>query len=337
MSFNFVDLFAGIGGFHYGLHNAGGNCVFASEWNIAARETYQKNFITISPQLFIEGNYGKDITKISASDIPPHDILAAGFPCQPFSSAGKQLGFSDVRGTLFFDIMRIADYHQTKILLLENVKNLTHHDGGKTFATIVQTLKDANYQVSFQVLNAKDFGVPQSRERTIIVATRQPLPKFEFGVLDKKPSGKISDVLDQNISRIVLNPNEYTLLPSNVVKKQSSGLIFVGYRNKNMRANGVRPDTEHLSRAHRQPNRIYSSDGIHPTLSSQESAGRYFVLDKGKVIKLDIKDCYQLMGFPESHQLVGSLGNQYKQVGNAVCVPMVEQIAEHLNIMLKTG
>lgn len=104
-----------------------------------------------------------------------------------------------------------------------------------------------------------------------------------------------------------------------------------------MRANGVRPDTEHLSRVHRQPNRIYSSDGIHPTLSSQESAGRYFVLDKGKVIKLDIKDCYQLMGFPESHQLVGSLGNQYKQVGNAVCVPMVEQIAEHLNIMLKTG
>jgi DNA (cytosine-5)-methyltransferase 1 len=143
-NYKFIDLFAGIGGFHLALSSYGAKCVFASEWDKYASNTYHKNF-GIKPD--------GDITKIEVEDIPPHDILCGGFPCQAFSISGKQKGFEDTRGTLFFDIARIVQQHQPKVLFLENVKNLLKHDSGNTLKTITKILKELNYSVFYQVLN----------------------------------------------------------------------------------------------------------------------------------------------------------------------------------------
>ena len=151
----FIDLFAGIGGFRYALESFGCKCVFSSEWDKYCQESYNLNFGEIP--------YG-DITKIDEKDIPNFDILCAGFPCQPFSISGKQKGFEDTRGTLFFDIVRIVSYHKPKIIFLENVKNLKAHNGGATFEVISNTLDSLNYNIYYNVLNAKDFNLPQNRE-----------------------------------------------------------------------------------------------------------------------------------------------------------------------------
>jgi DNA (cytosine-5)-methyltransferase 1 len=165
-NYKFIDLFSGIGGFHLALSSYGAECVFASEWDKYASNTYQKNF-GIKP-------YG-DITKIEVENIPPHDILCGGFPCQAFSISGKQKGFEDTRGTLFFDIARIVNYHQPKVLFLENVKNLLKHDNGNTLRTITETLQELNYSVFYKVLNSSHFGLPQNRERLYIVAFHNAL------------------------------------------------------------------------------------------------------------------------------------------------------------------
>jgi len=170
-NFKFIDLFAGIGGFHYALSSLGAKCVFASEWDSFAAETYSQNF-KLKPK--------GDITQISANEIPPHDILCGGFPCQAFSISGKQKGFDDIRGTLFFDIARLVEFHQPKVLFLENVKNLSQHDGGKTLKIIEKTLKDLNYTVFHKVLNASNFGLPQNRERIYIVAFRSDIKSNKF-------------------------------------------------------------------------------------------------------------------------------------------------------------
>jgi len=143
-NYNFIDLFAGIGGFHLALKSMGAECVFASEWDKFAADTYEKNF-HFKP-------YG-DITQINEKNIPNHDILCGGFPCQAFSISGKQKGFEDTRGTLFFDIARLVDYHKPKVLFLENVKNLAKHDEGKTLKTIIKTLEDLEYAVYTKVFN----------------------------------------------------------------------------------------------------------------------------------------------------------------------------------------
>ncbi len=188
--FKFIDLFAGIGGFHYALSSFGAECVFASEWDIHAAETYDKNF-NLKPQ--------GDITKISADEIPSHDILCGGFPCQAFSISGKQKGFEDTRGTLFFDIARIAEQHKPKVLFLENVKNLSQHDEGKTLKIILKTLENLNYTVFFKVLNASKFGLPQNRERVYIVAFRQDIEskKINFPV-PPNTSSCLLDILEKN-------------------------------------------------------------------------------------------------------------------------------------------
>ena len=165
-SFKFIDLFCGIGGFHLAMSEVGGECVFASEIDKFAKQAY-----TTLHGLEPHG----DITKIDAKDIPDHDVIAAGFPCQSFSVAGKRGGFEDARGTLFFEVARIADEKKPKILLLENVKGLVGHDKGKTLDTIVKTLNEIGYRVDFEVLNSKYFGVPQNRERIFIVSIREDL------------------------------------------------------------------------------------------------------------------------------------------------------------------
>jgi DNA (cytosine-5)-methyltransferase 1 len=187
--FKYVSLFAGIGGFDIALNNLGGECVLASEIDKYASQAYS---------ILYGGEHLRgDVTKIDENDVPDHDLLAFGFPCQAFSVAGKRLGFEEARGTLFFEAARIAKAKQPKVLLAENVKGLVGHDGGKTLDTIIQTLDEIGYTVDFEVMNSKYFGVPQNRERIFIVAVRNDLIEpSEWNV------GKRSDVVAKGKKRI---------------------------------------------------------------------------------------------------------------------------------------
>lgn len=316
----FIDLFAGIGGFRMGFENSGYDCVFSSELNERCQAVYKANFG--------ENPFG-DITEIKAQDIPDFEVLVAGFPCQPFSICGIKKGFEDTRGTLFFDICRIIDAKKPQVVVLENVKHLLHHDQGNTLKIILETLEDMGYLVNHSVLNSKDFGMPQNRERLIIVASRGEV-RFDFSKISTKSTTKLKDFLDKDGDFEYLDPKEYTLLENYTIQK--TGLIFIGYRNKNIWKTGVRPNTEHLSRVHRQPNRIYSVEGTHPTIPSQETSGRFFIYipDEHKVRKLTLNECYRIMGFPEDFKRSESRADQYKQIGNSVCVPMVKQIADQI-------
>lgn len=317
--FTFIDLFAGIGGFRIALQNTGGRCIYSSEWNTQARKTYLANFG--------EMPFG-DITEENTKKYIPErfDVLCAGFPCQPFSISGKQKGFEDTRGTLFFDVCQIVQEHQPKVVYLENVKHLMHHDGGKTLQTILSKLRELGYNVSWKIMNGSDFGVPQNRERIIIIGSKEKEFDFDAVRSQKRADLKLKDVLDHEGEFDYLDPSEYTLLEK-THRQPVSGLIFAGYRNKSIRKAGVRPGTEHLSRVHKQPNRIYSAEGIHPTLPSQENSGRFFILTEGGVRKLTISECWRLMGFPEEYVKVSAIGQQYRQLGNSVCVKMIEAIA----------
>lgn len=320
MQYKFIDLFAGIGGFRKGFEDAGFKCVFTSEINKPCQKVYEANFGDIP--------FG-DITKINPTDIPDFDILLGGFPCQPFSISGKKMGFEDTRGTLFFDICRIIDIKKPRIVVLENVKHLTHHDKGRTFTTILKTLMDLGYNVTHKILNAQDFGLPQNRERIFIIATKKYY--FDFSKLKKKKKVILRDFLDKDGDFEYIDKSEYTLIEN--PKKQDSGLIFVGYRNKNIWKKGVRENTEHLSRVHRQPNRIYSINGTHPTIPSQETAGRFFIYipELDAVRKLTINECYKIMGFDSDFIKHSNVGEQYKQIGNSVAIPVIRAIAESIN------
>jgi DNA (cytosine-5)-methyltransferase 1 len=173
--YRFIDLFAGIGGFHLALHNLGAKAVFASEWNAHARKTYEHNFKTISPSLFKTGNFAGDITQVNKKDIPDFDILTGGFPCQPFSQAGKQKGFDDTRGTLFFDIAEIIKVKKPAAFFLENVRHLYSHDEGRTFQTIKRILtEELGYSFQEFIVKASDHGLPQFRPRLFMIGFRNP-------------------------------------------------------------------------------------------------------------------------------------------------------------------
>ncbi len=319
MQYKFIDLFAGIGGFRIGFEEAGFKCVFTSEINPHCQQVYEKNFG--------EKPFG-DITKINPTDIPNFDILLGGFPCQPFSISGKKMGFEDTRGTLFFDICQIIDSKQPKVVVLENVKHLIHHDKGRTFKVIIKSLMDLGYNVTHKILNAKDFGLPQNRERIFIIATKKHY--FDFDKLKKKKKVVLRDFLDTEGDFEFIDKSEYTLIHN--PKIQDSGLLFVGYRNKNKWKNGIRENTEHLSRVHRQPNRIYSIDGTHPTIPSQETAGRFFIYipELNAVRKLTLNECYKIMGFQSNFIKHSNIGEQYKQIGNSVAIPVIRAIAESI-------
>lgn len=319
LSFTFIDLFAGIGGFRMAMQSLGGKCVFSSEINDKCREVYRNNF----------GDYpAGDITKIKTEDIPNFDVLCAGFPCQPFSICGKKQGFEDTRGTLFFEICRIIKAKKPKIIILENVKHLLYHDKGNTLKIILYSLNNLGYNVTYKVLNSKDFGVAQSRERIIIVATLYGIFNFDF--IEKENPIYLKDILDEKGNFVYLNKDDYTLLDGKYIKRQKSGLIFCGYRNKGTWKRGIRPNTEHLSRCHRQPNRIYSIEGIHPTIPSQETMGRYWIYipKEDKVRKLTLNECYKLMGFPSDFKKDENIPHAYLQCGNSVAVPMIKKIGE---------
>lgn len=313
----FIDLFAGIGGIRIALERSGMQCVFSSDFNKACRETYGKNF---------SEEPAGDIQNINPKDIPDFDVLTAGFPCQPFSISGHKKGFEDARGTLFFEILRILEYKQPDVVLLENVKHLIHHQSGKTLKTIIRCLEELGYRVSSKLLNAKDFGSAQNRERLIIIGHKQR--NFYFKLMRRTTNKTIEDVLDEVGDFEYLKSSEYTMIE--YPRKQLSGLLFVGYRNKKIRKAGIKPGTLHLSRVHKQPNRIYSAKGTHPTLPSQESAGRFWILHNGKVRKLTIRECYRLQGFPEDFRLHDKRSQQYLQVGNSVYIPMFEEIGKEI-------
>ena len=178
--FTFIDLFAGIGGFHIAMHDLGGECVFASEWDDDCRKTYTANFNQIAPKLFDKsgqpnGNFVGDITKISPKDIPKHDILCGGFPCQPFSQAGYKRGFEDTRGTLFFNVAAILKEKRPLAFFLENVRGLFTHDNGKTFEVIKNTIEELGYDMSYQIIKASDFNCPQHRPRLYMIGIRKDL------------------------------------------------------------------------------------------------------------------------------------------------------------------
>lgn len=319
--FTFIDLFAGIGGFRIPLQKSGGRCVFSSEFNTHAQNVYQENYG--------ETPFG-DITKIPMDYIPEHDVLTAGFPCQPFSISGKMKGFEDTRGTLIYNVFKIIEAKQPKVVFLENVKHLVYHDGGRTLRTILDGLNNLGYICSYKVLNASDFGVPQNRERIIIIGNKKKA--FDFSQIRPLPHKHIRDILDPPDSKFEYLDEPYTILDN--CKTQPSGLIFAGYRNKATRKAGVRPGTENLSRVHKQPNRIYHINGVHPAIPSQETSGRFWIYDGDRVRKLTINECYRLMGFPESFIKDKSLSEEYRQIGNSVCIPMIQAIIEEIKKQL---
>ena len=214
----FIDLFAGIGGFRLGLESEGFKCVFSCEIDKEASRTYNANF---------SDDPSGDVTTIDPRNLPNFEILCAGFPCQPFSISGKKQGFLDARGTLFFDICRIIDYKKPAVVFLENVKHLVHHDEGKTLSVILSSLESLGYTVTWRVLNALDYGVPQNRERIVIIGTKG---EFDFNKVATSPRVTLENYLDIEGNFEYLEPGSYTIL-ENPKTQKLSGLRFVGYRN----------------------------------------------------------------------------------------------------------
>ncbi|AXX89519.1 DNA cytosine methyltransferase [Arcobacter suis] len=315
----YIDLFSGIGGFRLGLDKLNLKCVMSSDIDKNCRKVYKENFN--------DKPYG-DIHEVSEFIVPDHNILTGGFPCQPFSICGKQKGFKDDRGNLFYEIIRIVNFKRPKVVFLENVKHLKNHDGGNTLSVIIDTLEGLGYKTSWKVLNGKDFGVPQNRERIIIVSSMEKY--FDFSKVKNLDTLKIKDILEEKGDFEYLNNEEYTILDNEIVKTQKSGLRFIGYRNKKIRDKGTRPNTEHLSRVHKQPNRIYCSEGTHPTIPSQETSGRFWIYHQEKVRKLTLKECYRLNGFPSDFKNSSTKGEQYKQIGNSVVIPMITEIGREI-------
>jgi DNA (cytosine-5)-methyltransferase 1 len=201
MAYKFIDLFAGIGGFHIALHNLGAECVFASEWDEAARKTYEENLNKVSPKLFKSGNFAGDITQVDKASIPDFDVLCGGFPCQPFSQAGHKLGFDDTRGTLFFDIAEIIKIKQPKAFFLENVRGLFKHDNGKTFEVIKRTLtEELGYSLHYSIVKASEHGLPQHRPRLFMVGFKDPSTPFLFPE-KRELAYTMSDVMKGKVDR----------------------------------------------------------------------------------------------------------------------------------------
>lgn len=305
--YTFIDLFAGIGGTRIGFERAGCRCVFSSEWDSHAQKTYETNFGEIP--------FG-DIRQIASEKIPDHDILVAGFPCQPFSIAGVSKknslnmphGFMDqAQGTLFFEIARIIRDKKPKVFLLENVKNLKNHDKGRTFSVIMHILEnELHYNVYTAIIDAKKI-VPQHRERVFLVGFREPA-EFAFpDIEDKKP--KLADILEKNIDeKYILSDKLWNYLQKYAAKHKKLGNGF-GY--------GIAP-----------------KDGTARTLSARYYKDGSEILIQTQKAKnprrLTPRECARLMGFDDTFKIVVSDTQAYKQFGNSVVVPVVAAIAKEI-------
>lgn len=305
-NYTFIDLFSGLGGFRLGLEKLGATCVFSSEIDDNVKKVYQKNFGELP---------NGDITKIKAEEIPDHDILCAGFPCQPFSISGKQEGFEDTRGTLFFDVARIVEEKKPKIVFLENVKNFSTHDKGKTLKTVKKTLENLGYDFYVKVLNAADYGVPQSRERTYMIAVRKDL-KNTFQFPKPKPLTKfLKDFLeDEPVDQSLFSEKEVSW--NNNTDHTSNKPVRLGQVGQG-----------------RQGERVYGIKGTAITLSAHgggtfSRTGGYLI--NGKVRKLSPRECANIMGFPKTYLIDESSNQAYKQFGNSVVVDVITAIAEEI-------
>jgi len=307
--FTFIDLFAGIGGMRIAYEGAGGKCVYSNEWNKYSQQTYYANFGE-QP----EG----DITKVDEYSIPDHDILVAGFPCQPFSiagvskkqSMGRATGFADkTQGTLFFDICRILKAKRPKAFMLENVKNLCSHDRGRTFKVITESLEELNYDIYYQVLDGQNY-VPQHRERILIVGfDRERYGRnidFSFDLTPVSPKPVMKDILETEVEeKYTLSDKLWSYLQAYAEKHKAAGNGF-GYG-------------------------IADPEGVARTLSARyykDGSEILIAQDNKNPRKLTPRECARLQGFPESFKIPVSDTQAYKQFGNSVVVPLMSNVAE---------
>lgn len=332
-AFTFIDLFAGIGGMRKAFEAAGGQCIFTSEWDKFCQTTYSANFPSTHE---IDG----DITKIEADEIPVHDVLVAGFPCQPFSIAGvskknalgRPHGFLDeTQGTLFFDVARIIAHHRPKAFLLENVKNLKSHDGGKTFDVIYRTLtKELGYNVSVRVINGKSF-VPQHRERVFIVGFRD---KAEFDFADLV----IPDPLQGPRLGSILHPGDGSEIAEAPFTEGTKARVSAKYTlTPNLWLYLQNYAKKHKAAGNGFGFGLVGEDDVTRTLSARyyKDGSEILVKQKGKrPRRLTPRECARLMGFDRPGQapfiIPVSDTRAYKQFGNAVIVPVVEAVARHM-------
>jgi DNA (cytosine-5)-methyltransferase 1 len=302
VTFKFIDLFAGVGGIRLPFDELGGQCVFSSEWDRYAQKTYQANFGHIP---------NGDITKVPVKEIPSHNVLLGGFPCQPFSQAGHKKGFEDTRGTLFFDVARILDFHKPEMFLLENVKGFLGHDKGNTFQVIKTVLEDLNYSVFHKVLNARNFGVPQNRERIYIVGIHKTkLGKFRFDFpTELSLPTKLGMILEDSVD------SKYTL----------SDNLWEGHRRRK---------AQHKLKGNGFGYSLFNSESRYTsTISARyyKDGSEILVEQIGKnPRKLTPREAARLQGFPDSFKIPVSDTQAYKQFGNSVAVPVIREIANQM-------
>ena len=295
MSFRFIDLFAGIGGFHQAAMSLGGECVFACEIDEHASRAYTANYGIVP--------YG-DITKLDATDVPDHDILFAGFPCQAFSICGNMRGFEDTRGTLFFDVARILEAKRPKMFILENVKQFSTHDSGKTLSTVRRTLEDLGYSVYVNVLNALNYGLPQKRERTLIVGFLDNSVMFEF----PQPigMGHLSDILEDEKD---IDPKFYAS-------------AHIQAKRKATHTPKVTPSIWHENKA--------GNISSYPYSCALRAGASYNYLLVNGVRRPTLRELLRLQGFPDSFKIVCNDSQTRKQAGNAVPVNLVKATLEEV-------
>lgn len=296
MKFKFIDLFAGIGGIRLGFESVDCKCVFSSEWDKYAQNTYEANF-SERPQ--------GDITKIAPKTIPEHDILLAGFPCQAFSICGEQQGFLDTRGTLFFKIEEILRIKRPYAFLLENVKNLVSHDGGRTFKTIIQHLEKLGHHVHHTILNSLDFGIPQKRERTFIVGFQENIA-FSF----PKPTNikpNLAAILEEEDK---IDPKYFA---SSAIKEK---------RLSKVKSNYPIPAIWH-------ENKSGNISALEYSCALRAGASYNYLLVNGNR-RLTPRELLRLQGFPDSFKIVVPYTQIRKQTGNSVTVPVIKAIAEQM-------
>ncbi len=326
-----IDLFAGIGGIRMGFDNAFGNdieTVFVSEWDKAAQKTYTANF---SDPFEIAG----DITEVNEKDIPEFDICLAGFPCQAFSMAGRHGGFNDdykgrCRGTLFQDVVRICDYHKPKVIFCENVKGLTIHDRGRTFEVIRGAFEEIGYTVFYQILNSKDFGVPQNRERIYLVCFRNDIAPATFNF----PSGNNKKVCIRDIMDPAPIPSKYYLsetymktLIEHKARHEAKGHGF-GYEIRDL--DGIAGAI--VCGGMGRERNLLIDEREHSLVPTTNIKGE---INKESIRKMTPREWARLQGFPESYKLVLADAPLYKQFGNSVTVNVIEAIAREIKTVLK--
>ena len=298
-TFTFIDLFAGIGGIRIPYDELGGNCVFSSEWDKKACKTYFANFGVVP--------YG-DITKIPAEAIPAHDLLLAGFPCQAFSIIGKMLGFADTRGTMFFEIERILKHHHTPYIMLENVKQLVGHDKGRTFKVILDHLGKLGYHVKWKVLNALDFGLPQKRERVIIVGflNKNDYEAFNFDFTPKRYD--LHDILE----------------PDDEVDKSLFATDYIIQKRKEKTAGKklFYPSIWH-------ENKSGNISILDHSCALRTGASYNYLLVNG-IRRPSSRELLRLQGFPEKYRIVVSHQDIRRQTGNSGAIPMVRMVAQKI-------